>query len=170
MGREPEGVSLFDGQERRVLLQITRDAFSGGTRFHHEPRFSPVCVEILYERWISNLIDERDVRIFVCRTDQRIAGYVTVNIKRGERSGHIGLLAVHSCYRGKGIGSRLLSALDFHLYGEVDTLSVVTESFNYPALRAYGRRGFIVEKSWNVFHLALADMQKHADSSVPQKE
>ncbi len=148
-----EDIFLYDRDDDNRLIEITEKAFSSDTRFHFEQKFSPIQIVELYKRWISNLINDKNVQIYVHRDRDVITGYVVVKIENNtSRRGHIGLFAIDKVYHGKGIGSKLLSALDSILCNEIDVLSVATESINYGALKTYFKNGFTIKKSWNIFH------------------
>jgi len=149
-------VVMYDGAEDCRLIKITEKAFSSGTRFHFEHKFSSAQISKLHKRWITNLINDQDVQIYVHLDSTVITGYITVEIEDGiKKKGHIGLFAVDKALRGRGIGTKLLSALNSKLFGKVDTLGVITESINYAALKIYINGGFSINKSWNIFHLSF---------------
>jgi ribosomal protein S18 acetylase RimI-like enzyme len=151
-----EDVVVYDGTENCRLIKITEKAFSSSTRFHYEQKFSSAQIIKLHKRWITNLINDQDVQIYVHLDNTVITGYVTVKIEDGiKKKGHIGLFAVDKDLRGMGIGTKLLSALNSKLFGKVDTLGVITESINYAALKIYINGGFSINKSWNIFHLSF---------------
>lgn len=151
-----EDISPYERDSDSRLISITEKAFSSGTRFHFEQKFQAARIVELHRRWINNLIKDRNVRIYVHRDGATITGYVTVKIQNNSERGHIELFAVDEDYRGRSIGTKLLSALDRALCNEIDILSVMTESINYPALKTYFNNRFIIKKSWNVFHFTSA--------------
>ena len=149
-------VSIYNGDDDERLIEITEKAFSSGTRFHFEQCFTSIQVAELHKRWINNLINDRNVQIYVHLQESEITGYVTVKPENSaSKRSHIGLFAVDKPYLGNGIGTKLLSALNSHLCNKIDIISVTTESFNYSALKTYFKHGFTINKSQNIFHLSF---------------
>lgn len=151
-----EDVFVYEKNNDYRLIEITEKAFSSGTRFHFEPMFSTSQTAQLHRRWIVNLINDKDVKIYIHLIGGEITGYITIKPEDiSKRKGYVGLFAVDKAYRGKGIGSMLLKGLEDDFYDEVDVLSVTTESINYSALKAYFNAGYSIKKSWSVFHLKV---------------
>ncbi len=151
-----EGVIPFHHKYTKQLVKLTEDAFLCGTRFHYEKKFDPLRVKIFYRSWIINLIKDINTNIYIYLSDGRVMGYITVTpLSNYSRQGRIGLFAVARKCQGRGIGTKLIKALEFDMHEKLSKLSVVTESINYKALKVYFQNGFRANQSWNVFHLAL---------------
>ena len=149
----PKSVELYERQNDQRLVDIAEKSFASATRFHFEERFTRQQVSEVYKRWISNLICDRDVRIYVHFEKEIITGFITVKIIDAVlKTGHIGLFAVDKTYQGKGIGSKLLSAAGSSLFNKAVVLNASTECINYAALKTYQKGGFHIKQSWNVFH------------------
>lgn len=149
-------VLLFDKKDAARLCEITLTSFSSGTRFHFENTFKPRKIGEFYRRWITNLMNDKEVKIYTHCLAGKISGYVTVKVPaENPTNGHIGLFVVDKKYRKQGIGTKLLRGLESNLYGRVNTLNVMTESINYPALKVYCSNGFMIKKSLYVFHISL---------------
>mgnify|MGYP003393754733 CR=1 FL=1 len=149
-------VFLYDSKYKDQLVSITKEGFSGRTRFHFEGEFEKRKIDELYEKWTLNLVRDKSVKIFVYILRKLVKGYVTVKLlDRKLEKAHIGLFAVLSNQRGKGVGTQLLERVEAEMPGSIKSLTVMTESINYPALKTYIRSGFVITKSWNIFHLIL---------------
>lgn len=149
-----DDIFLYEGTDDNRVIDITVNAFSSGTRFHFEEQFSPGRIKLLYEKWIDNLMNNPKTHILVHKEDSIITGYIAVEFKEQPGNiGHVALFAVDNKYRHKGIGNKLLSAVNSCITDKTDSLSVITESINYSALKLYIDNGFSIRKSWHVFHL-----------------
>lgn len=149
-----DNISLYEGDNDNRLIDITVNAFPSGTRFHFEDKFSAEQIKLLYGKWIYNLINNMNTKILVHKEGTIITGYIAVELKEHpDKIGHLALFAVDKNYRNKGIGNKLLSAVDSYIPEKTDRLSVITESINYSALKIYVDNGFSIRKSWHVFHL-----------------
>lgn len=149
-----DNIFPYETEQKDSVVEMTKNAFSQGTRFHLEESFKAGKIEELHRQWISNLIDDKDVRIYVHRVEDRVTGYITVKVT-DSRVGHIGLFAVAESFKGKGIGAKLLKGAEAILHEELTGLRVVTESINYPALKVYCDSGFRVRRALNVLHLNI---------------
>jgi len=166
-----EGVTLFNEKDAKDIIDITIEAFSSGTRFHNETRFSPDHVREFHRRWIVNLINDKEVMIFTHSVNGRISGYITVDVGNAPSTkGNIGLFAIAERYRGIGIGSKLLSAAEGRLSGYLNALTVTTESSNYPALKAYSKHGFLIKEALTIFHLNIYLTAQKSGSCVTENK
>lgn len=146
----------YNSKHSSQIIDITREGFSQNTRFHYEEAFKEEKVVKLYHKWISNLTKDRLVKVFVYVSGKTVAGYITVKAaKDNPMKGNIGLFAVRRDERQKGIGRALLNGMQAAVAGSINSLSVMTESINYPALKVYVACGFDISRSWSVFHLLL---------------
>ena len=113
------------------------------TRFHRDPTFSTTEAEALYARWIERSCGGWADRVFVADRGDGPIGYVTCHGAAGAAAGQIGLVGVDARFRGKGIGSWLLSeALGWFAERKVACVTVATQGGNIGALRLYERAGF----------------------------
>jgi ribosomal protein S18 acetylase RimI-like enzyme len=152
-GRElPENIFVYTEGENDRLVALTREAFSGKTRFHLDGTFPPEKATQLHERWIVNLVNDPNIVVLVHRVDGIIEGYITINCQNsGAQKGHIGLFAVDRKFSGRGIGSRLLESIESLDEFDLTTLWAMTESINQSAIKTYTANQFRPIKRWNVF-------------------
>jgi dTDP-4-amino-4,6-dideoxy-D-galactose acyltransferase len=151
-GTPPEKVERYMGEATDELLEL---AFLAGhdSRFKKDPRLSPFF-ERLYTMWVINSLNGSIAdRVFVYRTENKIAGLVSCKIGN-DKTGNIGLIATAAGYQGKGIGTALLHATEAYYSGNhVATATVVTQKSNSQACFFYEKAGFAEYKTEYVYHL-----------------
>ena len=151
--KEVSGVSKY--LDSVVSQDLYHLAWVSGkySRFQLDKRFPDDAYERLYGRWIEqsvagNMADS----VFVHGSDGRMDGMITIGVEGREAS--IGLVAVDDLSQGKGIGSKLIQAVEEYLLREtqVNTLKVATQWENKAACRLYEKNGFEVESKTNIYH------------------
>jgi ribosomal protein S18 acetylase RimI-like enzyme len=112
------------------------------TRFFYDSNFPPAKSEALYQTWIRRSYEGYADRVVVAEQGRRAVGYVSCHLEK-DSAGRIGLLAVSSRARGRGIGVALVhNALAWFLAHDVREVSVVTQERNRAAQRLYRHCGF----------------------------
>ena len=132
------------------LRDITAEAFAGGTRFHLDPSLPDADTARLHRQWIENCLAGRAADVVLAAAPGAgVSGYITCAVDPlaepilGQCRGSIGLFAVATRARGRGVGNGLLRAALAWLRAQgVERVEVGTESINYSALQAYARAGF----------------------------
>ena len=122
------------------------------SRFFKDSNFDKNISEKLFELWIDRNVRSESSVILICKIESEIAGYIAINYENN--IGVIELIGVDPKFRGKGIGVNLiLASIDWFKNKNVDSVNVVTQGTNIPALRMYIKSGFypIQSKSW--YHL-----------------
>jgi dTDP-4-amino-4,6-dideoxy-D-galactose acyltransferase len=151
-GAPPEKIERYMGGATDELLEL---AFLAGhdSRFKKDPRLSPFF-ERFYTMWVINSLNGSMAdRVFVYRTENRIAGLVSCKIGN-DKTGNVGLIATAAAYQGKGIGTALLRATEAYYSGnDVATSTVVTQKSNSQACFFYEKAGFAEYKTEYVYHL-----------------
>jgi dTDP-4-amino-4,6-dideoxy-D-galactose acyltransferase len=151
-GTAPEKIELYMGEATDELLEL---AFLAGhdSRFKKDPRLSPFF-ERLYTMWVINSLNGSMAdKVFVYRTENKIAGLVSCKIGN-DKTGNVGLIATAAAYQGKGIGTALLQATEVYYSGNnVATSTVVTQKSNSQACFFYEKAGFAEYKTEYVYHL-----------------
>lgn len=151
--KEVSGVSKY--LDSVVSQDLYHLAWVSGkySRFQLDKRFACNAYERLYSRWIEQSVAGKMAEgVFVHSTDGKIDGMITVGVNDKEAS--IGLVAVDDLSQGKGIGSKLIQAVEEYLLKEtqVTTLKVATQWENKAACRLYKKNGFEVESKTNIYH------------------
>ena len=139
-------------EDRPRLLEITRQAFAGGTRFHLDPALDPAAAVHLHEEWCENCLrGERADAVLVCDEGGAAAGYITCQLlpewseDMGIAVAEIGLLAVGASRQGRGVGRKLVdAALVWCRDRGAQKVLVDTESINNAAINCYVGAGFKV--------------------------
>lgn len=123
------------------------------SRFKVDERIPKAKFEELYQLWITNSINKKIAHeVLVYLIEDNIAGMLTLGEKNGR--GDIGLIAVDTIHRGKGIAKALMNSAEkwFSDCG-YKYMQVVTQKANNPAMQLYMRHGFDRLKSNYVYHL-----------------
>lgn len=121
------------------------------SRFLKDPFFGEKAFKKLYKRWIDNAINDTNTSVFVYMENERLLGFVTCT--QHEEYAVIGLIAVADIVQGKGIGGKLIEAVENSL--EVNTLLYVsTQKTNRQACDFYERKGFSVNSIKYIYHYA----------------
>ena len=154
-GREPDAdlnVGPAHARDLQRLEHIVRDAFSHGTRFHQDPALPASGTQRLHRSWMANCINgvAADLVLVYREKNGLPLGFITVQVDSaagrhlGECRGSIGLFAVATEARGKGVGAALLGgALSWFRGRSVARVNVGTEVTNLGAQKSYLRAGFL---------------------------
>jgi len=137
--------------EKKLLeLAIESGVYS---RFNVDEKIERGKYQELYSLWIINSVSKKLAKeVLVFRADNEIAGFVTLG-EKNERA-DIGIIAVDSFYRGKGIGkSLMLSAEKWFIDKKYSSIQVVTQGENIPACRLYESCGYNIDKVEYFYHL-----------------
>lgn len=122
------------------------------SRFFKDIKFDKKISEKLFELWIDRNINSDSSIILVSEIDLDVSGYIAISLQNN--IGVIDLIGVNPKFRGLGIGVKLIySSLDWFRKNKVNSVNVVTQGTNIPALRMYFKCGFapVQSKSW--YHL-----------------
>lgn len=117
--------------------------------------------KICFQRDAWPLLDVMGVLTFpqvirlkaVAGTD--LAGFIAVDLRRGQRAAWIATLAVDPGYRKQGIGSGLIIASEEQIDLPVMRLSV--RESNFPAIELYRKHGFQQVEIWKSYYRGGVD-------------
>lgn len=149
---ENTNVKLYDNTTH-VYEDLLTLAYTSGhdSRFLKDPFFGETAFKKLYKRWIDNAINDTNTSVFVYIENNQLLGFVTCT--QHEEYAVIGLIAVADNAQGKGIGGKLIEAVETKL--KVDSLLYVsTQKTNKQACDFYQRKGFIVNSIKYIYHYA----------------
>ena len=90
----PENIFPYDGGEDERLLELTRGAFSSGTRFHLDDFFSTEKATELHEQWMVKLIKSPNTKILTYKSCVYTGLYQLENIP-----GQISFEAITAIFR-----------------------------------------------------------------------
>jgi dTDP-4-amino-4,6-dideoxy-D-galactose acyltransferase len=141
-------VEFFEGKLSESLISL---GFQSGelSRFKIDKRLSHNEFEKLYIKWLERDLDSG--KIIIQRKENEIIGMVTLSFSDDQSS--IGLFAVDNLYRGKGIGYKLLQAVEECSVKEGKRkISVQTQLQNKNALSLYEKRGFVQQDKNYIYH------------------
>lgn len=148
-------ISFSDSDEVLPNENLYNIAIQAGkfSRFNLDDKIRKDKFEELYRLWIFNsLHNKKEEKVIVYRSNKKIIGLIT--LKKLDRSGTIGLIAVDSKYRGKGIGKVLLNwAEHWFIENGCNIITVITQSENKPACKLYESFGFQIEKKELFYHI-----------------
>lgn len=121
------------------------------SRFHDE-NFPVGSFKRMYSEWISKSISGQLADSVLAYKDcEKILGFITLK----EHDDHItiGLIAVDSETRGRGIGQQLLnSANHFARIKNHDRIRVATQGRNKLAIQFYEKNGYSIESKTKLYH------------------
>lgn len=127
---------------------------SGGySRFNLDERLPKGSYERLYTRWIENACPKEGTnkQIFAYYQDEKAQGMITVDYQ-GYKA-QIGLVAVDPNTQHQGIGTMIMSTLEYYLYHKgVTTIDVATQAANKNACRWYEKNGFVKKSVTPIYH------------------
>lgn len=124
--------------------QIYKLALESGkfSRFKLDDKFEDHEFEALYKTWVDNSFSKEFANaILVYKEKNIIRGFITYKIMHGYAT--IGLLAVCNENQGKGIGSKLLEAVENELNNmQIKELRIPTQLQNEQACFFYTKLGY----------------------------
>jgi dTDP-4-amino-4,6-dideoxy-D-galactose acyltransferase len=144
--------SVFDVKiDKKDLYEL---AFESGrySRFQRDKRFTDEVFKNLYKEWIDNSF-KKDIadEVFIFLEEKKILGFVSFR-KEGQAA-TIGLIAVNTKSRGKGVGSRLIQRVEKYLWNnQVLELRIPTQSTNSEAGEFYTKLGYKVIERTEINH------------------
>ena len=164
----PENVKLFDSYIQAYTSTfcssaLERLAIQSGmmTQFRQDPELSP-HFERLFLTWINFAVTkELADSIWTWFENGKHLGLVTVRCAKRvdpatghiEREGRIGMLAVDSSHRRRGIGTHLLQACDFWCSSlNIPVSAFITQKDNGPAIALCNKLGFLQDCETSVYH------------------
>jgi dTDP-4-amino-4,6-dideoxy-D-galactose acyltransferase len=135
------GVRPFVASDLPALKAIARVSHTD-SRFYFDPGFPDERCDLLYQIWIEKSCRGEAESVLVAVDGSETVGYVTCHLVE-HKAGSIGLFAVAAHARGRGVGSRLVSAALRHLSeAGCRRVTVVTQGRNLAAQRMYQAAGF----------------------------
>jgi len=129
-------------------------AFESGkySRFLLDSCFDNIKFEQLYEKWIYNSFYENYADdILIYKEKEQVLGFVTY--KKEITFARIGLIAVSPNQQGKGIGSKLIKAVEKQLIKDgIFILEIPTQLDNKGACNFYQKLGYSITKKEHIKH------------------
>jgi ribosomal protein S18 acetylase RimI-like enzyme len=119
------------------------------SRFRVAPFFTEENFKNLYKRWIDRSIEDDKTNVLIYMQNDLILGFVTFSCLHTTAS--IGLIAVLPNTQGKGVGSKLIQAVENLLVNET-ILTVATQEKNKGACAFYNKNGFEIINKQYIYH------------------
>jgi len=147
-----DSVTEFRGEypdDKLFELAVESGIYS---RFNVDRKIGRNKYEELYKQWIINSVSKKlAMKVFVYVENKTIIGLVTLGEKNARAD--IGIIAVDSHHRGRGIGKALmLSAENWFANQDYNYIQVVTQGENLPACRLYEICGYRIDKIEYFYH------------------
>lgn len=141
------GVHSYENLEQ---LALESGVYS---RFKVDTNFKSNEYERLYTKWIQNSVkDHGAFNTGIYYKNEKILGFTTVE-KKTATLADIGLVAVDSSARGKGIGTLLIEDAKKKAYKKgFRKIQVVTQAANTSAIALYERCNFNIEEQKYIYH------------------
>ncbi|HEX8548042.1 MAG TPA: GNAT family N-acetyltransferase [Cytophagaceae bacterium] len=124
------------------------------SRFALDPNIGHGIYEKIYKAWIINSVNKTLAKeVLIYKEQSLIQGLVTLGEKNS--IGDIGIIAVDSKFRGKGIGKKLMRSAEswFAKNTSNKEIQVVTQGNNLPACKLYESCGYEVSKVEYFYHI-----------------
>ena len=122
------------------------------SRFNVDPKIGRNKFKELYTQWIVKSVSKEIADdVLVYKTEDEIAGFVTIGQKNGRAD--IGIIAVDKGYRGRSIGKTLMKTAENFYFNKLKLIQVVTQRDNFPAIKLYTSCGYKLEKTEYFYHL-----------------
>lgn len=151
----PAGIRVRPAQPGDLPeLQLMARTAHTDTRFFKDSRFPRERAEELYSTWITKDTQGRAQLVLVAAAETgQPLGYLTCHLDSTSRQGQIGLVAVSSLARRRGIGKLMvLNAVDWFRTQGAGTVLVVTQGENLAAQRLYQQCGFLSQNLQIWYH------------------
>lgn len=144
--------SIFDCSY--AIEDLYKLAYESGkqSRFLLDTKFTKAKFKELYRLWIDNSLNKQFADdILVYRENNSILGMVTY--KQTEEHATVGLIAVNPNTQGKGIGGKLLNALEYVLAEKkCKVLLIPTQTTNVQACNFYIKQGYQIIEQTTITH------------------
>ncbi len=144
-------IDRFKTDHLPAIKALSRDAYRQ-SRFYADPALSHSGADHLHMRWAENNCRGRADSTWVAHQNGQVFGYLSCLYSASQAEfglpaqAHIDLVAVDATVRGDGIGSRLIAMALAHYWDQANLMTVGTQGYNYSALRAYIKLGFILDR------------------------
>jgi ribosomal protein S18 acetylase RimI-like enzyme len=133
-----------DNKKQIYNLALESGKFS---RFNLDTNFKKAEFKKLYQKWVDNSFNKEFAdAVLVYKNENEMVGFVTYKILVDFAT--IGLIAVSPLYQGKGIGRKLINAVEMELINrQIVELRIPTQFQNEIACEFYLKLGYkIIEK------------------------
>ncbi|OED33129.1 hypothetical protein BHE17_11975 [Planococcus maritimus] len=131
------------------VTQIASEAFNY-SRFFNDPKLDFEAAKNIYYNWVKNSFGRPD-KYFILAEEKEIVGFLLFSLK--EDNAIIELISLSAQAQGKGVGTKLISALENFAYEkEISSIRVGTQVDNIQAVNFYLNKGFKYNERSSVYH------------------
>jgi dTDP-4-amino-4,6-dideoxy-D-galactose acyltransferase len=133
---------LAEPRDELALCDLAERSFEN-SRFFADPNLDRERCRFFYNEWVrQSQHGSMGDAIVIHRSEGRTTGFVTVKLDKCG-GGSLPLVAVDATERGRGVGRSLVSgALQWMAAHGAQSVDVVTQASNLPAVRLYEESGF----------------------------
>lgn len=147
--KEPIDENISVAEKNDNKKQIYNLALESGkfSRFNLDKNFKRREFKKLYYKWVDNSFNKEFAdAVLVYKFENEIIGFVTYKIS--DDFATIGLIAISPLYQGKGVGRKLINAVEMELLNrQIEELRIPTQFQNEIACKFYMKLGYqIIEK------------------------
>jgi dTDP-4-amino-4,6-dideoxy-D-galactose acyltransferase len=147
--KEPIDENISVAKKNDNKKQIYNLALESGkfSRFNLDKKFKRAEFKKLYYKWVDNSFTKEFAdAVLVYKFENEIIGFVTYKIS--DDFATIGLIAISPLYQGKGLGRKLINAVETELVDRhIGELRIPTQFQNAIACEFYMKLGYkIIEK------------------------
>lgn len=136
-------------EEMNEVTQIASDSFNY-SRFFNDPNLDFEAAKNIYANWVKNSFRSPD-KYFILAKEKEIVGFLLFSLT--ESIATIELISLSAQAQGKGVGTKLISALEnFSHEKEISFIRVGTQVDNIHAVNFYLNRGFKYNERSSVYH------------------
>jgi len=146
-------LQLFD-PDLHKYAELQKLAFQSGeySRFKTDPNFDAKDFYRMYEIWINKSFQSELSVVLVEAADNRLTGFVSLDFKDAETA-NIGLIAVDSKVRGKGVGRNLMEQAESAASkAGKKYIRVATQQENALATNFYEKQGYSLADQLFIYH------------------
>lgn len=146
-----EKIVSYTGSLNNQFLSLAQDAGSF-SRFKKDKNLTRNFNK-MYETWLKKSVSREIAdEVFVYMEELNIYGFVT--IKKNNQQATIGLIAVDSQKQKKGIGRKLIHAVEkWAIDQKLYKISVATQQQNIDACNFYSKMGFEIHDEEYIYHV-----------------
>lgn len=154
---ETEAPIQLTKHEGEASPELTELALQSGwkSRFNVDPKLN-MRYKDLYALWLTrSLSGEFADAVFTYNIGDETVGLVSARLEE-ENLAKVGLFAIADTHRGKGLGKKMLAALESWYYKQgAKTSEIATQLDNEVACKLYKSSGYRVVNTSYVYHLHL---------------
>jgi ribosomal protein S18 acetylase RimI-like enzyme len=143
--RAVEGYKIrpFKKKDLKQVCDIAKDSFQ--LSYLYRSGFAKKGQIGLYHKvWLKNQTVNKNYLVFVTEKENKIAGFVTINLKDTKNSARMSLMAVHKRHRGKGLGGFMIKSMLLEACRRKKDTHFRTQSDNRFAVSIYKKIGCYV--------------------------